>query len=82
MRAISKFIASNLRVAGIVLSPWIAFNLIFLWVLALNGYTNENIPDWYDWVLLGSGALLIGGMSGLVSAPKSLKQCLREEGLA
>ena len=78
VRAFFKYIMSQIFCAALVIGPWV-FTMIasIVWL-------PENITkaDWFWWVVIGFLIVSFSIMNAFVSPPKTLKQCLREEGLA
>ena len=73
-----KYILSQTVCAVLLVGPW-GVAMIASIVLLPETITKS---DWFWWVVVGVLIVSFAIMNALISAPKTLKQCLREEGLA
>ena len=78
VRALVKYVLSQTICAVFLVGPWCAA------MIASIVWLPEAIvkADWFWWVIIGFLIVSFSIMNAVISAPKTLKQCLREEGLA
>jgi len=78
VKAASKYILSQTFCALLLIGPGALVALASIFVLP------QNIleADWFIWVIGGILIFSLIVMNTFVSAPKTFKDCLREEGLA
>jgi len=78
VRTFFKYLMSQIFCAALLVGPWtLAMIASIIWL-------PENITkaDWFWWVVIGFLIVSFAIINAVIPAPKTLKQCLREEGLA